>query len=96
MTETILASKQKHQPSIPVELKMVKSYKLDESVRLSLQVPKIKYSLGALPRSLALELCDVGPSIPCIVAGMSVSLAIEILEISLEAAVTKASAYPLI
>lgn len=91
MTETILASKQKHQSSMTVGLKMVKKYKLDESVRLSLLVPKIKYPLGALPRSLSLELCDVGPSIPGIVAGMPVSLALEIIESSLEAAVTEVS-----
>lgn len=95
MTETILASKTKHQSLTTVGLKMAKSYELDESVRLSLQVPKMNYPLGAVPRSLALELCDVGPSTLGIVAGMPVSLVIEILEIALEAAVREANAYPI-
>lgn len=90
MTETILASKQKHQSSMPVGLKMVKSYKLDESVRLSLQAPKIEYPRGIVPREVANMLADLSPTTPGIVAGMPVCTAIEILEASLEAAVAEA------
>ena len=89
VTEIILASKAKQQSSIPDDLQMLRNYKLDESVRLSLQVPKIKYPLGALPHDFANMLANVSPKIPSIVPGMPIHLAIEILEICLETAVAE-------
>ncbi len=90
MTETILAPIQNQQ--LPKkDASVVNGYKLDECIRLSLQVPKIKYPLGVLPRDVANMLANVSPKIPSIVAGMQIHLAIEILETSLEEAVAEVS-----
>lgn len=88
MTETILAPIQNQQLS-KKDASVVNGYKLDESVRLSLQVPKIKYQLGVLPHDVANMLANVSPKIPSIVAGMQIHLVIEILESSLEVAVSE-------
>ena len=88
MTETILASIQNQHLS-KKDASVVNGYKLDECTRLSLQVPKIKYPLGVLPRDVANMLANVSPKIPSIVAGMQIHLAIEILESSLEVAVSE-------
>lgn len=61
------------------------SYSIDEEERVSLLVPKVVYVDGVLPRELALELLSNDPCIPGIVAGMPVTVAKEIIELSLEA-----------
>jgi len=86
VTETILASNMNE-----TFLKESESnYRLDEATRLSLQVPKFKYSSNLLSRKFSNELANTAPKIAGIVAEMPIQLAFKVIETSLEAAVYQA------
>lgn len=92
MTETILAFNPNRQPLRIIGTEIEEKYRLDENVRVNLQVPKFKYPRNILPAKFAKELANSMPKIAGIVAGMPIQLAYKVIETSLEAAVTKLKA----